>query len=446
MRPAWQAVCGFLLLATVTTAHAGPTLFRFAMLIDGTGEVLEGREIVVDNGLIVAVGNNLDEQYPGATGIDLGHLVALPGLIDVHVHMTYGLGEPSRGDAWSELLASHPGERLVAATQNARATLATGVTSARDLFAFDGLDLQIRALINADIISGPRLFVATEAIHPMMLPPLADGAQRHSVAEIARQAQRRVEAGADWLKIFATTGSADDLTGEQILFYPEIKTATDIAHASGLRVAVHSYGAAAVEDALRAGVDSIEHAVGLNDEILRRWAKSETVYVPTIDHNAYYVEHADEYGYDEQTQAALRAFTTENVRTLRRAHDAGIRIAMGSDAVMTMFGRNTRELEWFIQAGMTPAEAIRAATVNGAALLGRQENLGRIQVGYAADVIAVGGNPLEDIRSLTRNVEWVMKAGKVVVERGAQRIPRDETRGAEKRRKGVEPIAVPLNF
>ena len=417
MKPVSRAVMGLLLLACATAAQAGATLLRFAEVIDGTGEVLEGREIVVQDGLIIAVGNGLDGQYPEARVVDLGDLVALPGLIDVHVHVTYGLKAPSRGDAWAELLASAPGERLDAAARNARLTLAAGVTSARDLFAFDGLALQVRALIDNAVIPGPRLFVATDAIHPMTLPPPAEGVERDAVALLTREAQRRVDAGADWLKIFATTGSADDLTGEQIFFYPEIKAATDVAHAAGLRVAVHSYGATAVEDALRAGVDSIEHPVGLDDALLARWAKSDTVYVPTIDHNLYYAEHADEYGYDEATQAALRAFTAENVRTLRRAHAAGVRIAMGSDAVMTMFGRNTRELEWFVEAGMAPAEAIRAATVNGAKMLGQEGSLGRLRPGYAADVIAVAGNPLDDIRALSRNVQWVMKAGEIVVER-----------------------------
>jgi len=403
------------LLGGSSSAFAETTLLKFAMMIDGSGELLEAKEIVVENGIITSIGNDLAAMYPNATEILLEDLTALPGLIDVHVHMTYGLSGSSQGDAWNELFSTSAADRLVEATRNAQRTLDSGVTAARDLFAFDGLDSQLKALIDNDIIAGPRLFVSGEGIHPLTLTPLADGEKRDPVAEFSKQAERRVAEDADWVKIFATTGTADDLTSTQIFFYPEIKAATDIAHAAGLRVAVHSYGSAAVDDALRAGVDSIEHPVGLDDEILERWARTRTVYVPTIDHNRYYADHREEYGYDEDVERNLSEFVKRNVEDLRRAHAAGIRIAMGSDAVMTMFGQNTRELEWFVAAGMTTKDVIQAATVNGAALLGQEGKLGRLKTGFAADIIAVEGNPLVDIRALTRNVRWVMKGGQIVV-------------------------------
>lgn len=403
------------LVGTWSAAEAETTLLRFARLIDGTGEVLQGREIVVQNGLIAAIGDDLGAMYPNATQIVLDDLVAVPGLIDAHVHMTYALPGPSQGDAWTELFATAAADRLIGATVNAKKTLQTGVTSARDLFAFDGVDFYLKALIDSDVIPGPRLFISGEGLHPLTLVPLPEGEERDLVAEFSEKAQQRVAAGTDWVKIFATTGSADDLSDQQNFFYPEIKAATDIAHDGGLRVAVHSYGPSAVGDALRAGVDSIDHPVGLDDDLIELWSKSSTTYVPTIDHNRYYADHRSEYSYDEEMERDLREFVQKNVETLRRAHKAGIRIAMGSDAVMTMFGQNTRELEWFVEAGMTPGEALQAATVNGAALLGKENTLGRLQKGFAADVVAVKGNPLSDIRAITRNVRWVMKAGKIVV-------------------------------
>ena len=257
-----------LLLGNGSAAIAEPILLRFAELIDGTGEVLDAREIVVENGAIAAIGDDLGAEYPNAAEIILDDLVAVPGLIDVHVHMTYGLSGTSNGDAWAELMATPAPDRLLEATHNAMKTLRTGVTAARDLFAFDGLDFQLKALIDKDSIRGPRLFISGEGIHPLTLTPLAEGEQRDPVAEFTKQAQQRVAAGVDWVKIFATTGSADDLTGKQIFFYPEIKVATDIAHAAGLRVAVHSYSSSAVGDALQAGVDSIEHPVWLDNELL----------------------------------------------------------------------------------------------------------------------------------------------------------------------------------
>ena len=406
----------FALAATGRAALAEPTLLRFAQLIDGTGEVLDAHEIVVEDGRIVAIGDDLEEQYPAGSTVDHRNLVALPGLIDVHVHMTYGLDGPPRGDAWNELFATPAPARLVTATRNARLTLETGVTAARDMFAFDGLDFQLKALIDNGIITGPRLFVSGQGIHPLVLPAVAEGERRDIVAEFTRQVERRIQLGADWVKIFATTGSADDLTGEQIFFYPEINAATEIAHAAGLRVAVHSYGPSAVADALNAGVDSIEHPVGLDDALIAHWAQTQTVYVPTIDHNRYYADHRGEYGYDETIEQNLRDFVERNVATLSKIHAAGITVAMGSDAVMTGFGENTRDLEWFIEAGLSTREAIRTATVNGARLLGQEDFLGRLETGFAADIIAVAGNPLEDIRALTRNVRWVMKDGLIVID------------------------------
>lgn len=392
------------------------TILHFGRIVDGTGEVLGGREIAVRDGIIVDVGDRLSEHHTGARSIDLGALVAVPGLIDVHVHITYALAGPSQGDAWAELEQTSAADRLAGARRNAIKALEVGVTSARDLFSSDNMGFELRDLIDSGAIPGPRLYLSGVGLHPQTLLPLAEGEERDIVAEFTTIAGKRVDEGADWVKIFATTGSADDLTATQNFRYPEIKAAVDVAHAAGLRVAVHSYGPSAVADALRAGVDSIEHPVGLDDATLSAWAKTDTIYVPTIDHNRYYADHRAEFGYDEETEKNLRSFVRDNLETVRRAHKAGVRMAMGSDALMTMFGENTRELEWFVEAGMTPAEALGAATVNGAALLGEEKNLGRLAPGYAADIVAVKGDPLADIRALTRGVVWVMKGGEVVVE------------------------------
>lgn len=411
-----SVLLGIVFSCQLNVVNAEQKLLRFAGLIDGTGEVIKGREILIDDGLIVAVGESLEACYPDAKKIYHDKLTALPGMIDVHVHMTYGLSEPSKGDAWTQLFSTTAPERLVEAKRNARRTLASGVTTARDLFAFGGVDFQLKALIDDGIVPGPRLFLSGEAIHPSVLPIQREGVQDYNVAALRKQTRVRLDKGADWIKIFATTGSADDLSGEQIFFYPQIKAVTEMAHAAGRRVAVHSYSASAVVDALKAGVDSIEHPVGVSDEILRQWATTKTVYVPTIDHNRYYAEHRDEYGYDETVEKQLYAFVQRNVDTLRRAHAAGVVIAMGSDAVMTGFGQNLRELEWFIKAGMSKQEAIQTATINAASLLGQKDNLGRLRVGFAADIIGVEGDPLVDIRALTRNVAWVMKAGEIVID------------------------------
>jgi len=399
--------------AVSESAAGGVQLLSFARVIDGTGDVLPGREIAVADGRILAVGNGLDEKYPGARHVALDHLTALPGLIDAHVHITYGLGGPSRGDAWTQLLQeTPPGIRLQAAREKATATLHLGVTTVRDMFALDGVDFELREQVERGEVQAPRLFLSGTGIHPLVMPKSDDSVSR--IESMRQRASQVADHGADWLKIFATTGTASDLTGEQIYSEAEICAATEVAHACGMKVAVHAYGPSAVPAAIRCGVDSIEHAVDVDDATLRAWAAAGIAYIPTIDHNRYYADHRDEYGFDEGVAEALRAFTARNVSMLRRAHEAGVPIVFGSDAVMTMFGENTLELEWFVKAGLTPSETIRSATVNPAKLLGQEDRLGRISPGFAADLIAVEGNPLDDIGMLVHHVVWVMLAGKIV--------------------------------
>jgi imidazolonepropionase-like amidohydrolase len=168
---------------------------------------------------------------------------------------------------------------------------------------------------------------------------------------------------------------------------------------------------------MRAGAESVEHATDLDDATIQEFARRGTIYVPTIDHNRFYAENAAELRYTDQQVAALNAFRERNLETTRRAIAAGVKIAMGSDAVNWMFGENTRELGWFVKAGMTPAQALATATTNGAELLGMGAKLGKIAPGYYADIVAVEGDPLMDINVVLDKVRWVMKGGAVVVER-----------------------------
>ncbi|MEP6766858.1 MAG: amidohydrolase family protein, partial [Gemmatimonadaceae bacterium] len=183
------------------------------------------------------------------------------------------------------------------------------------------------------------------------------------------------------------------------------------------KIAIHAYGDTAGRAAIRAGAESVEHPAGLNDASLQAWAKLGTYYVPTIDHNRFYADNAALLGYNAQQVAGLDSFRLLNLETARRAFKAGVKFAMGSDAVYWMFGENTRELEWFVKAGMTPAQALAAATTGGAALLGKSDRIGRVAPGYFADIVAVEGNPLKDIRAAVYNVKWVMKGGAVVVDK-----------------------------
>jgi imidazolonepropionase-like amidohydrolase len=206
------------------------------------------------------------------------------------------------------------------------------------------------------------------------------------------------------------------VSGFQTFNYEEMKAAADVAHQAGKRIAIHSYGPDGARDAVRAGAESVEHATDMDDATIAEMVKRGTFYVPTVDHNRYYAAHREEFGYGQAVVDRLNEYVTRNLETVRRAHRAGVKIAMGSDAVFTGFGENTRELEQFVKAGMTPAQALATATTNGAALLGMEKQLGAIAPGFFADIVAVEGDPLKDVGAIVRGVRWVMKGGQVVVD------------------------------
>ncbi len=262
-------------------------------------------------------------------------------------------------------------------------------------------------------VAGCGLSVTSEPFHPDMKSQCG---QADGVPEVLRAVREQVAAGADVIKMYGSTGSDQDVTGFQTFSSDEMKAAVDAAHKFGKRIAIHSYGPDGARDAVRAGCDSVEHAIDIADEVLAEMVKRGVFYVPTIDHNRYYVESRSEYGYDEKVAERLNTYIDKNLQTARRAHKAGVKFAMGSDAVFTMFGQNTRELAWFVKAGITPTDALQTATKNAAELLGMPDQLGAIAPGYFADIVAVDGDPLSDIQVVIDKVRWVMKGGQVVVD------------------------------
>jgi len=230
-------------------------------------------------------------------------------------------------------------------------------------------------------------------------------------------AEERIKNGSDWVKVYASRGSFDSVDTTQTLTFDELKAIVDAAHAAGHKVAIHSYGASGVKDAVRAGADSVEHGIELDEDTLADMVKRGTVWVPTIDHNRYYVDAKDEYGFKPDAIPPLQDYIEKNLDATRRAVKAGVKIGMGSDAVYSMFGQNTRELGWFVKAGMRPEQALATATTTAAELLGMQDRLGRIAPGYAADLVAVEGDPLQTIDSLFTGVRVVIKDGRIVVDK-----------------------------
>jgi len=302
------------------------------------------------------------------------------------------------------------------AQENARKTLETGVTTVRDLGASEYADIAMRELINRGAMAGPRMFVSG---YGLSIPGRGQpGPGTAGTPDEVRLAVRRqIAAGADVIKMYGSIGGFENVGTQPTFTYDEMRAAVDVAHTMGRRIAIHSYGAEGARNAVRAGADSLEHAVDLDAATLAEMVRRKTFYVPTIDHNRYYVDSAQDYGFRAEPVRALNAYIDRNLETARRALQAGVRFAMGSDAVYTMFGQNTRELAWFVKAGMTAEQALRAAPVNGAELLGMPGDLGSAAPGHYADLVAVEGDPLADIHVVIDKVRGVMKAGAVVVKR-----------------------------
>lgn len=381
------------------------TTLRFAKLWTGEA-VIEHAAIVVKGNQIVSVGKDSGRYSAGANVIDLRKYSAIPGMIDVHTHITYYRDPANSGDPRRQS-RRHPAVTVVLAEENARKTLATGVTTIRDLNASAGNDFALRDLIQAGKLIGPRIVAAGAGIGAR--PP-----DRPGVDGIRKLVQERIASGSDVIKLFASTGGFENVTGTQTLTYEEMASAVQTAHAAGKRIAIHSYGPEGFRDAVKAGPDSIEHGADVDDATLQEMARKGIWFVPTIDHNRYYIDAAPEFHFAQGSDAPLRDYIARNLDTARRAYKLGVRFAMGSDAVYSMFGQNTRELEWLVKAGLSNEEALRAATGNGAELLGMQDRIGRLAAGFLADIVAVEGEPWKDIGAAIRGVRWVMKDGKVV--------------------------------
>jgi imidazolonepropionase-like amidohydrolase len=394
---------------------------RFGKLWDAKGRLWTGAIVVVEGDRIKTVTSDAAGIPSGAEVIDLSKYTGLPGLIDVHTHMTMYTDETPGAPMLRQLTANPPAVEVFLARKGALRTLEAGVTTVRDLGADQYMDMAMRDLINRGEMVGPRMFVCGYGLYvtntpykPGLNPPaggIADG-----VPEVLRVVRQQIAAGADVIKMYASTGTDDDVTGFQTYNYEEIKAAVDTAHQFGKKIAIHSYGPDGARDAVRAGTDSLEHATDMDDATIAEMAKHGTFYVPTIDHNRYYIDNGDKIGYAAGYKEKLQAFIPRNLETARKAFKAGVKFAMGSDAIYTMFGQNTRELGWFVKAGMTPEQALRAATSNAAELLGKEKELGAVAPGYFADLVAVEGDPLADISVVVNHVRWVMKSGEAVID------------------------------
>jgi len=404
---------------TVKTVKA----VRFGKLWDGKGKVWTKAIVIVEGERVREVTTDVKRIPAGAEVVDLSKYYGLPGLIDVHTHMTQYTDETPGTPMLRQILNNPPAVEVFLARKGALRILEAGVTTVRDLGADQYMDIAMRDLINRGEMIGPRMFVSGYGLNVSMTPTgkpvsaVAGTATADGVPEVLRAVRQQVAAGADVIKMYASTGTDDDTTGFETYSYDEIKAAVDVAHQFGKRIAIHSYGPDGARDAVRAGADSLEHATDMDDGTIAEMVKRGTYYVPTIDHNRYYLDNWQKIGYADGFQAKTRTFIERNLETARKARRAGVKFAMGSDAIYSMFGENTRELSWFVKAGMTPEETLKTATVNAAELLGKGNELGAVAPGYFADLVAVEGEPTADIGVAINKVKWVMKGGQMVVDR-----------------------------
>ncbi len=413
--------------ASSTSALAAPTYIHAGRLIAVPGKAVRGPStIVVDGGRIVSVEDGHVAAPAGAATIDLRGKTVLPGLIDSHVHLASDRGGEAGLIAY---MREEPQMNALEAQMNGMKTLRAGFTTVRNL-GDEGATLALREAIARGWVQGPRIIDSAQSIsttggHMDGRGGLNDDLVAHlpvpenlcdSVETCRKVVRRQIDRGADVIK-FATTGGVNSGTGLATrMFEDEARALVETAHAYGRKVAVHAHGADGIKLALRAGADSIEHGTQMDDEIVRTMVRQGTYYVPTLSTVNGYLErlaaNPDAYEPSVKKQIDWRIGITG--QSLLKAVPAGVKIAYGTDAGVSKHGRNADEFELLVKFGMTPVEALKAATVNAADLLGLAGEVGTIEAGKSADIIAVDGDPLADVKVL-KQVDFVMARGDVVM-------------------------------
>lgn len=391
-------------------------------LIDGNGNIVEDAVVIVEGSKIQHVGKNNGQIPSEAEVVDMKGYTVLPGMIDSHMHLG-GNGEPNRElDMLKELLPM----TTLKAYVNAKADLMAGFTTIRSMGDRGFLDISLKKAIERGLVEGPRMKVSGQAISmtgghgDKWLAPeitysgygvIADGPD-----EMRKAARYQLKMGADFVKMMATGGvmSEGDEPGSPQLTEAEMRAATEEAHKVGKKTAAHAQGTEGIKNAIRAGIDSIEHGIFLDDEAIRMMKDKGVFLVATLVAPYNIKKYGREAGIPEHAVRKTEEIISYHADSFSRAYKAGVKIAMGTDAAtpFNKHGENAQELVLMVENGVKPMDAIMAATKWGSQLLGMEKIVGTLEPGKEADVIAVDGDPLKDV-SILKNVKFVMKAGKI---------------------------------
>lgn len=395
-------------------------------LIDSkSGKLLANQTIQVRDSKIVAVIDGKGSPTAEDTVVDLSGKTCMPGLMDMHVHIT----SETSPDGFTDRFRLDPQDSAFRAVPFAEHTLMAGFTTVRDLGAGHGLALSMRDAINGGYIRGPRIYSAGKSLattgghadptngvnQSLVGDPGPKEGVINGVEDIKKAVRQRYKEGADLIKITATGGVLSQASSGQNPQFTdeELEALVSIAKDYNFKIAAHAHGAEGMKRAIRAGIDSIEHGTYMDDEAMKLMKRHGTTYVPTIIAGKFVAEKAEIDGYfSDVVRPKAREIGPLIQETFARAYKAGVKIAFGTDTGVSPHGDNWKEFAYMVEAGMPPMEAIQSATMGGAELLGVTDTLGSVEPGKLADIVAVDGNPIEDINQMGK-MAFVMKAGTV---------------------------------